>query len=131
MADVKFMDISENSNPATTDSILIANSDSGVKRATLGNVGKLFGISHLFEFRKVSVKLNTATNNMYTLTPPNVDGYNFVFWLAPQVSYSQGSAHTDTPTTSRAIFYTTVPEQTVNPNAEVIAFAVYIRAELV
>ena len=29
MADIKFMDLSENGNPATTDSVLIGNSQDG------------------------------------------------------------------------------------------------------
>ena len=57
MADIKFMDISENDNPATTDSILVGNQDNGVKRTTLGKIGDMFAIHNLIHTETVTVNM--------------------------------------------------------------------------
>ena len=45
MADVKFMNLSENDNPATTDSVLIGNASDGLKRTKLENIVNLAKIA--------------------------------------------------------------------------------------
>ena len=89
MTDIKFMDLSENDNPATTDSILIGNEDNGLKRTTLGKLGDMFAIHGLFTFKAVEQAFKAGTG-VYTLQAPSVEGYQFAFWLAP---YTYGAAH--------------------------------------
>lgn len=127
MADIKFMDISENDNPATTDSVLIANETNGVKRTALANLGKVLSTNGLIQIQRVAVKLSTSTNGQYQLTAPSVADYTFLFWIAPQISVLEGSAHTDTPQNSTAQFYTSITDSRTNPDAEVACFAVYIK----
>lgn len=127
MADIKFMDISENDNPATTDSVLIANETNGVKRTALANLGKVLNTNGLIQLQRVAVKLSTSTNGQYQLTAPNVANYTFLFWIAPQISVLAGSAHTDTPQSSTAQFYTNITDSRTSPDAEVVCFAVYIK----
>lgn len=127
MADIKFMDISENDNPANTDSVLIANEENGVKRTALANLGKALGATNLLKFQRVSANLSTSTNNIYLLTAPEIPGYTFLFWLAPQITHINGLAHTDQPGNSSANFYVTVTDSKTDPNAEVAAYALYIK----
>ena len=72
MADIKFMQLSENGNPATTDSVLIGNSQDGLKRTTLGTIGNMFAVHGLLHFENVQVSASTAAqitkHNTGTLT---------------------------------------------------------------
>lgn len=84
MADVKFMALSENENPATTDYVLTGNSTDGVKRASLANIGKLFqtnGILHTEEVTGVTVPTDPAKKNFVAIEAPVVEGYTFAFWI--------------------------------------------------
>lgn len=83
MADIKFMNLSENGNPATTDSVLIGNSQDGLKRATLGTIGSMFAVHGLFHFKFVSTLLTEAKKQNYKLTAPDIAGYTFAFWTCP------------------------------------------------
>lgn len=94
MADIKFMNLSENGNPATTDSVLIGNSQDGMKRTTLGTIGNMFAVHGALHFEEVSVP--TATNSSkitdpsieiglpYGITAPNIPGYTFKCWIGSQ-----------------------------------------------
>lgn len=89
MADVKFMDLSENANPATTDYVLTGNSTSGVKRASLSNIGKLFkssGTLHTEEVTGVTIPTDPAKNKYVDIVAPIIAGYNFVFWINPRTT---------------------------------------------
>ena len=84
MADVKFMALSENENPATTDYVLTGNLTDGVKRASLANIGKLFqtnGILHTEEVTGVTVPTDPTKKNFVAIEAPVVEGYTFAFWI--------------------------------------------------
>lgn len=82
MADVKFMDLSQNDNPATTDSVLIGNSTDGLKRTSVGAIGNLFSVTGLFHFETITGQ-TTGSNVPAPIIAPDVPGYNFAFWLPP------------------------------------------------
>lgn len=136
MADVKFMDISENDNPATTDSILIANSQNGVKRTTLGTLGNMFAVKGVLHIEKIQTKLQAHTPS-YNVTAPNVEGYTFAFWLA---SYTEGvtfMSYVNDPTASSTTIYldydiqpTDIQARPNVPTPFVTVQAVYIKADL-
>lgn len=94
MTDVKFMDLSENDSPATTDSVLIGNSTGGLKRTSIGAIGNLFSIKGLFHLETLSVHTvpdpNAATSSpshsIDGVTAPDVPGYTFLFWLSSATS---------------------------------------------
>lgn len=85
MTDVKFMDLSKNDNPATTDSVLIGNSTDGLKRTTVSAIGNLFAVKGLFHFERITGQTDPTaiypSNKSVGITAPNVPGYNFAFWL--------------------------------------------------
>ena len=92
MADIKFMNLSENGNPATTDSVLIGNSQDGLKRATLGTIGNMFAVHGALHFEQVGIKANTAVSQIkdpvadkctvtYPIQAPSVPGYTFKIWV--------------------------------------------------
>ena len=83
MADIKFMNLSENSNPSTTDSVLIGNAQDGMKRTSLGKIGDMFAVHGLLHFESVYTPLTDAKKQSYTLTAPDVPGYTFAFWTSP------------------------------------------------
>ena len=83
MADIKFMNLSENSNPSTTDSVLIGNAQDGMKRTSLGKIGDMFAVHGLLHFETVYTLLTDAKKQSYTLTAPDVAGYTFAFWTSP------------------------------------------------
>lgn len=85
MTDVKFMDLSQNDNPATTDSVLIGNSTDGLKRTTVGAIGNLFAVKGLFHLETITAHTDPTmphpSNMAAGISAPNVPGYNFAFWL--------------------------------------------------
>lgn len=92
MADIKFMNLSENGNPATTDSVLIGNSQDGLKRTTLGTIGNMFAVHQALHFETVRINANTAVSQItnpsaetwtcsYPIEAPDVPGYSFVCWV--------------------------------------------------
>lgn len=131
MADVKFMDISENSNPATTDSILVANKDNGVKRTTLGTIGNMFAVKGLFHFENVTQPAPIGNRQKAQIEAPSVEGYKFVFWLNSSTVGFVEPNYIDNPTNSTAGIW--VPTDTTpykGYNFVVSAIAVYIKADL-
>ncbi|WP_405077242.1 hypothetical protein ACIUDV_05850 [Limosilactobacillus reuteri] len=64
MADVKFMDLSQNDNPATTDSVLIGNSTDGLKRTTVGAIGNLFAVKGLLHFETITGSTDPTNTNI-------------------------------------------------------------------
>lgn len=85
MADIKFMDISENSNPATTDSVLIANESNGVKRTTLENVLNMVPKPESTKGLIMTVVLHVLSKGLKDckITAPTFEGYSFASWLTP------------------------------------------------
>ena len=92
MADVKFMNLSENDNPATTDSVLIGNSEDGLRRTTLGTIGNMFSTHNILHLEKVNILTATQAaqitdpsaqtyNVKYDLQAPTVPGYAFYCWI--------------------------------------------------
>lgn len=131
MADVKFMDISENSNPATTDSILIANNDNGVKRTTLGTIGNMFAVKGLFHLENVTQLITKGDNQKMPIEAPSVEGYKFVFWLSPATVGFSGPCYLENSTAPTTAIW--VPADTTSyegTNNAVSATAVYIKADL-
>lgn len=98
MADVKFMDLSENDNPATTDSILIGNSTDGLKRTSVGAIANLFSLKGLFHFETVWATNAAGPPNQIRVTAPDVPGYTFAFWLEPAMDSGDMYCHVDPAT---------------------------------
>lgn len=108
MADIKFMDISQNDNPATTDSILVGNEDNGLKRTTLGKLADMFAVHGLLQFKTVSSVLQAQTIN-YPITAPTVDGYTFAFWLNSSTTGWIGSTYIELPTNQSTNIWVAYP----------------------
>lgn len=113
MADIKFMDISENGNPATTDSVLIGNSQDGLKRTTLGTIEKMFAVGKALHFEQVGFNANTAASQItkpeatnvdcsYTIEAPSVPGYSFVCWINSATNGFISSSYIASPLSSSA-----------------------------
>lgn len=106
MTDVKFMDLSENDSPATTDSVLIGNSKDGLKRTSIGAIGNLFAVKGLFHFEKLTVHTvpdpKAATSPISHIikgvTAPDVPGYTFAFWLSSATYGDVFSNYVEDPT---------------------------------
>lgn len=92
MADIKFMNLSENGNPATTDSVLIGNQQDGLKRTTLGTIGNMFSVHQALHFEQVSCNATTAESQItdpsattwkcsYPIEAPDIPGYSFMCWV--------------------------------------------------
>lgn len=133
MADIKFMDISENGNPATTDSILVGNKDNGVKRTTLGKIGDMFAIHGLLHSEKVTVNLKNNTAS-YPINAPSVEGYTFAFWLSPKTAGKILPTYLNDPTNPSTNIFLCNPDNVdvetgdqyfPHPHAE--AVAIYVK----
>ena len=109
MADIKFMDISENDNPATTDSILVGNQDNGVKRTTLGKIGDMFAVHNLLHTETVTVNMKNGTPT-YVINAPSVEGYTFAFWLSSSTLGRTLPTYIDNPITASAKIYLYNPD---------------------
>lgn len=133
MANVKFMDISETSNPSSEDSILIGNASNGVKRTKLANLKQAVLPHGLFAMQGVGVNLankDAGTTNQYSLTAPDVEGYKFAFWIAPQLTYVAGYATTNQPAKQTATFFANITSGSANSNSEIVAYAMYVLNDL-
>ncbi|WP_301049777.1 hypothetical protein [Lactobacillus intestinalis] len=97
MADIKFMDISENDNPATTDSILVGNKENGLKRTTVGKLGDMFAVHGLFHYENVYATLTDPKTQSYNIVAPDVEGYTFAFWLSSASNGSTFSSYVEHP----------------------------------
>lgn len=135
MADIKFMDISENDNPATTDSILVGNQENGVKRTTLGKIGDMFAVHGLIHLEKTTTVLKADTY-AYDISAPTVDGYTFAFWLTcvPTDGWA-GSAYVAEPTWSSTQLYIAYPTgSALNVNVgnsnSLHAYALYVKSSV-
>lgn len=133
MADIKFMDISENDNPATTDSILVGNQENGVKRTTLGKIGDMFAVHGLLHTETVTVNIKNGTA-AYPINAPSVEGYTFAFWLSPTTLGRTLPTYIDNQITATAHIYLYNPDnadvETGDqwfPHPGVQAVAVYVK----
>ena len=135
MADIKFMDISENDNPATTDSILVGNADNGVKRTTIGKLGDMFAVHGLLHFEEVHKPIQKQTTQ-YQLAAPTVPDYQFEFWLNALAVNWEGNVHVDQPTNPNASIWVSTSDPTtgidpfVNGSNAVSAYAVYVKSSV-
>lgn len=131
MADIKFMDISENDNPATTDSILVGNADNGVKRTTLGKLGDMFAVHGLLHIERVDSIVQANTLN-YPIVAKPVEGYTFAFWATSLSSYWIAPTYIEDPTIPSTTIWVAFPDGsnlqvTANGNTKVSAIAVYVK----
>lgn len=133
MADIKFMDISENDNPATTDSILVGNQDNGVKRTTLGKIGDMFAVHGLLHSERVLANMKNGTA-VYKINAPSVEGYTFAFWLSPKTTGKVLPTYLDDATNASTNIYLYNPNNTDVetgdqwfPHPYVEAVAIYVK----
>ena len=129
MADVKFMDISENDNPATTDSVLVANKENGVKRTTLGDIQNLFKVTSIVHTEQVKIDLSKTNGNYTSVVAPNVSGYTFLFWINPFLGNVPGYVHMDQECTNNVGNLYMKETGTAGSDSFVGVTAVYIRSE--
>ena len=134
MADIKFMDISENNNPATTDSILIGNKDNGLKRTSLGAIGDLFAVKGLLHFETITVTNNPTSpdpnaKNSVDIKAPDVPGYTFAFWLAPSTRGSVVPGYIEYADANPATVWLKLSDSDVAP-VNVVAVAVYVNSKV-
>lgn len=106
MTDIKFMDLSENDNPASTDSVLIGNQQNGVKRTSLSKLGEMFAVKGMLHFEEVDQDLKAETQ-IYTLTAPQVEGYTFIFWLQARTHGRIHSSYLGNPRSQTTFAYIT------------------------
>lgn len=143
MADIKFMNLSENSNPATTDSVLIGNSQDGLKRTTLGTIGNMFAVPKALHFEEVSVNANTAESQItdpkaitwgvsYSIQAPSVPGYSFVCWVnSATKGFICGSYIASSLYSSATVWLANAPVASIRDNQTAIsAVAMYVKNEL-
>lgn len=143
MADIKFMDLSENDNPATTDSVLIGNQQDGLKRTTLGTIGKMFAVPKALHFEEVSVNANTADSQItdpkaltwgvsYSVQAPSVPGYSFVCWVnSATKGFICGSYIASSLYSSATVWLVDAPVSSIKDNqTSISAVAMYVKNEL-
>lgn len=143
MADIKFMNLSENGNPATTDSVLIGNSADGLKRATLGTIGNMFSVHQALHFEEVSVLTSTqadkATNPNndteigvgFDVSAPSVPGYTFKCWIGSQTNGFIAPTYMSGKLNSNGQVWAYAPQWAItNDSNSVTATALYIKNEL-
>jgi hypothetical protein len=84
MADIKFMDLAENNNPALTDSILSGNTDSGITRITLETLQNAIVPKLAKPLLKIeSTAINAAdftSAGFANVTARVIAGYTFLCW---------------------------------------------------
>lgn len=135
MTDVKFMDLSQNDNPATTDSVLIGNSTDGLKRTSLGAIGNLFSAKGLFHFETLTVHTVPDPNasvafpnhSIQGVTAPDVPGYTFAFWLSSATAGDIYASYFESPiskTTNIWLIITDANTKAVN----IVVNAVYVKS---
>lgn len=139
MADVKFMDLSENDNPATTDSVLIGNASDGLKRTSLGNIVNLAKIAgpvvHLEYVEGTSNPAATddTTKRTVNIQAPNVPGYTFVFWLSSATIGNVRPSYVEGPnqaSTKVWIYYTQSEDIAGLGPIKICLEAVYVKSEM-
>lgn len=132
MADIKFMDLSQNDNPATTDSVLIGNSTDGLKRTTVGAIGNLFSVKGLFHLETVTGQTNPTltdpgANKNVGITAPDVPGYSFAFWLSSATIDTVMPNYVDYPNVQQAHVWVDTPNEMSTP-VKVMVTAVYVKS---
>lgn len=139
MADVKFMDLSENDNPATTDSVLIGNASDGLKRTSLGNIVNLAKIAgpvvHLEYVEGTSNPSATDDTAKRTIPiqAPNVPGYTFAFWLSSATLGSVRPSYVEGPnqaSTKVWIYYAQSEDIASIGPIKIGLEAVYVKSEM-
>lgn len=143
MADIKFMNLSENGNPATTDSVLIGNSQDGLKRTTLGTIGNMFSVHKALHFEQVGTLANTAASQIkdsgagvvdcsYPIEAPSVPGYSFVCWVNSATNGFICSSYVASPlSSSAAVWLHNAPVGPIKSSStSVTAVAMYVKNEL-
>ncbi|EFJ69881.1 hypothetical protein HMPREF0514_10325 [Lactobacillus paragasseri JV-V03] len=141
MADIKFMNLSENGNPATTDSVLIGNSQDGMKRTTLGTIGNMFAVHSALHFEEVSV--STATNSSkitdpnveiglsYDITAPTISGYTFECWIGSQSNGFIATSYVNSKLNMQSqVWIKAFGRDLTVANNSITATALYIKNEL-
>lgn len=139
MADIKFMDLSSNDNPSTTDSVLIGNASDGLKRTSLGNIVNLAKVAGPVVHREYvegtsnpSATDDTAKRTI-PIQAPDVPGYTFLFWLSPATIGSIRPIYVEGPNQSstRVWIYYAPGEDVASIGPVKIALeAVYVKSEL-
>lgn len=134
MADVKFMDLSQNDNPATTDSVLIGNSADGLKRTTVGAIGDLFAVKGLFHLETITGTNNPTSSdleakNSVAIQAPDVPGYTFAFWLAPSTRGSITPSYIEYANSNPAKVWLKLSDGDVDP-INIVAVAVYVNSKV-
>lgn len=142
MADIKFMNLSENGNPATTDSVLIGNSQDGLKRTTLGTIGNMFAVHGLLHFENVQVSASTAASQItdhgaqywdtyFQIEAPNIAGYTFKCWIGSQTNGFVGANYVANPTSpTTSVWVSQFPTAKAQDANSVQATALYVKNEL-
>lgn len=137
MADIKFMNLSENDNPATTDSVLIGNQENGLKRTTLGKIGDMFAVKGLLHYERVNQPLKNGKVSDYTINAPSVDGYKFAFWLTLSTAGKTNAGYIEdvlNPATTAHILNPENDDLTTGdsyfPTPSVTAVAVYFKSSV-
>ena len=134
MADVKFMDLSQNDNPATTDSVLIGNSADGLKRTTVGAIGDLFAVKGLLHFETITGTNNPTSpdpnaKNSVGIKAPDVPGYTFAFWLAPSTRGNIVPSYVEYADSNPAKVWLKLSDSDVDP-VNIVAVAVYVNSKV-
>lgn len=139
MADVKFMNLSENDNPATTDSVLIGNASDGLKRTKLANIVNLAKIAGPVVRREYvegtsnpSATDDTAKRTV-PIQAPDVPGYTFLFWLSPATIGSVRPIYVEgpnVPSTKVWIYYAPSEDVASIDPVKIALEAVYVKSEL-
>ena len=143
MADIKFMNLSENGNPATTDSVLIGNQQDGLKRTTLGTIGNMFSVHQALHFEQVSVVATTAASQItdpsatnwtasYSIKAPDVPGYTFKTWINSSTNgFVCGSNIAGPLHASSTVWLNNAPVKSIRDSGcSVTAVALYVKNEL-
>lgn len=142
MTDIKFMDLSQNDNPATTDSVLIGNAEGGLKRTTLGKIGDLFSVKGLMHFETVTynslasqippeAKDGDGLGFKCDVQAPTVPGYTFACWIGASTNGFQGSVYMTTQDSQYAqVWVSATKAQVTSTGAAVKAIAMYIKSEV-
>lgn len=142
MADIKFMNLSENGNPATTDSVLIGNSQDGLRRTTLGTIGNMFAVHGLLHFENVQVPTSTASGQItdpaaqyldasFRVVAPNITGYTFKCWIGSQTNgFVCGNYVADPLNPTALVWVNQFPTSQVQDANSVQATALYVKNEL-
>ena len=143
MADIKFMNLSENGNPATTDSVLIGNSQDGLKRTTLGTIGNMFAVHGALHFEQVSCNATTAASQItdpsatnwrahYPIQAPDVPGYTFKTWINSATKGFICANYVDNPLSASAQIWLDQADVVSihDSNSSIIAVALYVKNEL-